>query len=546
MSKDSRYRDTNKFAADISKAIAESKADINIGVDDSHNSTDITPAQAGKGILYFPDTKAVVYSNSERYILLSNPSNFTLAAIGDSFIQNSSRPASASAVSITNGKLSCTATHQGFNGSLFYMTGANEEAINSVWRMGTGTTASAILNAERVDGTIVADVTGTGTITAVIPNVASNVDTLGQIANLSEGRIKKGLPLGFSGKKASYIKTKVGQIIATRPNYCIEFAGINDIAAGDSASVVFGERLSIWQELVNAGIATIVLSLPPYTASYTAAKHKALLAHNDLCRNYCLKNGILFIDVYSDLVDPTSSTGAHKANLSTDNLHFSSAGRDIIAAKVWSEVQNSVLQLKEKIKLPSSINETSVFDASILQVAPNPLFTVTGGTVTAPASGNCAGSWTLAQSGTPVSVVGSLVARSDGYGNDQVVTYVPDSDADGFTLQSASFNSNAVAGDRLRLVVEVAISGAANLKTLEVALNTQSGGVTAVTKVNGSYSTPQYLTQTNFTRLFISDEITVPASGAVCSISILAVSSGADANGTEVKFGRVGVYNLGQ
>lgn len=63
MSRDSRYRDKDKLAADVSKAIAESKADVNIGIDDSQPWQTLIVEEAGKGLRYFPDIDAVGYSN---------------------------------------------------------------------------------------------------------------------------------------------------------------------------------------------------------------------------------------------------------------------------------------------------------------------------------------------------------------------------------------------------------------------------------------------------------------------------------------------------
>jgi hypothetical protein len=66
-----QYHNINDLASAVSRAIAESSEDSNIGVDASQPWGARTSEEAGKGIHYFPDKQSLAYSDASKYYLIA-------------------------------------------------------------------------------------------------------------------------------------------------------------------------------------------------------------------------------------------------------------------------------------------------------------------------------------------------------------------------------------------------------------------------------------------------------------------------------------------
>lgn len=161
--------------------------------------------------------------------------------------------------------------------------------------------------------------------------------------SITEGWIKKD-PDFFSGK--SYINRGIsGQttpqmllrfqadVIALKPKVVVILAGINDIAGntGPSTLEMIEDNISSMSVLAkSAGIKVILSSvLPAYDFPWRRGLNPAekVVALNEWIKNYASKNGFIYLDYYSPMVDDRKGL---KAEYTTDGVHPNEKGYKIM------------------------------------------------------------------------------------------------------------------------------------------------------------------------------------------------------------------------
>lgn len=161
--------------------------------------------------------------------------------------------------------------------------------------------------------------------------------------SITEGWIKKD-PDFFSGKP--YVNRGIsGQttpqmllrfqadVIALKPKVVVILAGINDIAGntGPSTLEMIEDNISSMSVLAkSAGIKVILSSvLPaydfPWRPGLSPAEKVVLL--NEWIKNYASKNGFIYLDYYSSMVDDRKGL---KAEYTTDGVHPNEKGYKIM------------------------------------------------------------------------------------------------------------------------------------------------------------------------------------------------------------------------
>ena len=491
------------------------------------------------------------YINGKVWRSVSNNDKVVVAAIGDSITANCCSNTSTTGVTTDGSLLAITsASHGGFNGVSFYLGGSTDDSVNTLYTMGPGTTQASVVAAQPIFGTPKLPPAPGGTITMMKPHVSNDNDWLRMLSELSNGRLIRGLPLGFPGQTTDYISKKVNIVASTYPDYCIELSGSNDIRSGVSAPTILANRIITWNALLLAGIEPIVLAIPPmnntaYPTICTTPQFYQILAANKLIQEYCISNRLIYVDLFSAMTDPLIAAPGKMINAySGDGLHPYNAGALAMATTIHNELVALGKLNGTPVKLTSNVSESYAISSTQNQLQQNPVFTVTGGTVTGPATGTTAGSTTVAVVGTPTSVASTLTARTDGFGNDIVLTIIPGATDGGATITGATQSGVLVAGDVVQMFAEISIAGAANLSRLEFNLNLVSGGVTASLTANRVGSTTGTVSQANFTRKFITPRMRIPA--ATNFNFVLTVNhSGLNAGGTTVKLGRIGIIRNG-
>jgi lysophospholipase L1-like esterase len=170
------------------------------------------------------------------------------------------------------------------------------------------------------------------------------------------------LPEYFSGK--SYINRGIdGQttpemlvrfrqdVIDLHPKVLVVLAGTNDIAGvtGRRSNEDIEANYASMAELARAhGIRTVFASVLPvnnYThdteESFALRPRDRILGLNKWLKDYCAKNGLVYLDYFSALVD---ERGMLKRALSDDGLHPTDAGYKIMAPLAEKAIQKALAE----------------------------------------------------------------------------------------------------------------------------------------------------------------------------------------------------------
>jgi len=140
---------------------------------------------------------------------------------------------------------------------------------------------------------------------------------------------------GISGQTTPQMLVRFRQdVIDLKPKVVVVLAGTNDIAenTGKTSLEAIEDNITSMSELARAnGIRVVLCSVLPASdfswrpGLMPAPKIKAL---NAWIREYSAKNGFVYVDYYSSMVD---NEGGLKAELSPDGVHPNKAGYEIMA-----------------------------------------------------------------------------------------------------------------------------------------------------------------------------------------------------------------------
>ena len=156
---------------------------------------------------------------------------------------------------------------------------------------------------------------------------------------------------GIGGQTTSQMLLRFYQdVIGLRPAVVVILAGTNDIA-GNTGPISLPDieaNFTSMAELARAnGVKMIVASVTPvhnYTPqaqSFFWQRDPAkILALNAWLKDYCAKNGLIYLDYFSAMVD---DRGLLRENLATDGLHPVDAGYRIMAALAEDAVQRALM-----------------------------------------------------------------------------------------------------------------------------------------------------------------------------------------------------------
>ena len=140
---------------------------------------------------------------------------------------------------------------------------------------------------------------------------------------------------GISGQTTPQMLVRFRQdVILLKPKVVVLLAGTNDIAENTGKETIeeIGNNIASMSEIAHAnGIRVVLCSVLPASDFHwhkglePAPKIKAL---NAWMKNYAAKNGFVYVDYYSPMVN---SEGGLKAELSPDGVHPNKAGYDLMA-----------------------------------------------------------------------------------------------------------------------------------------------------------------------------------------------------------------------
>lgn len=153
---------------------------------------------------------------------------------------------------------------------------------------------------------------------------------------------------GISGQTSPQMLLRFrADVISLKPAVVLIMAGINDIAGntGPSTLEMIEDNIISMAELAKAnGIKTVLCSvLPAYDFSWNPGLKPAekIVSLNKMIRNYADKNGIIYLDYYSALVD---SRKGLKAEYSEDGVHPNAAGYKVMEPLAEAAIAKALLQ----------------------------------------------------------------------------------------------------------------------------------------------------------------------------------------------------------
>lgn len=238
--------------------------------------------------------------------------------------------------------------------------------------------------------------------------------------------------------------------------------GVNDniVTATNPIALTAAQTIANMELIVSRAIGMgyiVLLHTPgPYAVDAAAAARTAKIArgYRDMARRL---RGVVLVDIFAAMISPSDTSGAMVAGYSNDaiKLHPNAAGaRRIGEFACYPAILPLLLQNDQR---PVSQADTvSNFGADASQVMLNPLLTATGGTVSgAGASGAAPADYTCRTATGTVTSVWSLVARSDGFGNDINCVVSGAADSSGVEFLSSSNHASVADGD---VITEATIS----------------------------------------------------------------------------------------
>jgi lysophospholipase L1-like esterase len=161
---------------------------------------------------------------------------------------------------------------------------------------------------------------------------------------------------GIDGQTTPEMLVRFRQdVIGLHPKVLVVLAGTNDIAGvtGRASNEDIESNYASMAELARAhGIRTVFASVLPVNnyapdsqESFALRPSERILALNKWMKNYCAKNGCVYLDYFTALVD---DRGMLKRSLSDDGLHPNDAGYKIMAPLAEQAIQQALAEYKSR------------------------------------------------------------------------------------------------------------------------------------------------------------------------------------------------------
>lgn len=257
--------------------------------------------------------------------------------------------------------------------------------------------------------------------------------------------------------------------------------------------------------------------------------------------------GAVLVDAEAVCIDPTSATLSPKANyVRADNVHLTPKGSRWVG-KGFADATSPFLP-KTNIWVPTvnAYNKVTIPASASKIINSNPLFQGSGGTATG-STGTVALSCAAGIAAGSATCANTVVARADGFGNDQILTITGASaDCVGFVRgannESAPYFTN---GDYLYSMCNISLTGQSGVKGVELAQYLQAGPLYQNFGMHSQATSVAEWDQTDLTDFWIFTPISQYNYTPTVVYSRVNLNFGAAAGTAVLKVGRMPTVNLG-
>jgi hypothetical protein len=349
---------------------------------------------------------------------------------------------------------------------------------------------------------------------------------------------------GVAGQRTDQILARTETALAYAPKFVFELSGTNDVSQltafyGDNSALaettIIANRKAIWGKCMATGARVVALSIPTPASgiAWSAARMGLLYRVNRQLKDFCLTNGILWVDIAASVVDTANTSGyAVSAYYDSTFLHPSSNGCYTWAKAIWAQIQKFV---QPYTGLVSSQADFYTVDALSKNILPplDGLFvngtnttaqTGTTGTFPAPSGSNA---WLMSRTaGAAATGVASVPAAPSGVGNSVQLVITSTAAEDTFRMlwaDGAPSIAKLPAGEACYFECEVKVTSATNLRSLQGSIIiTTTGGAAAGTYTSYALQTTAGETgltdATGFTGVIRTPVVYVPSDATAVTL----------------------------
>ena len=336
--------------------------------------------------------------------------------------------------------------------------------------------------------------------------------------------------------------TQLTNAIASGARNLTIMGGINDIKADIDPEVVFQAYVALVLRAVRSGMRVFVLTQPSYDSTcstYTVARQGAMLRLQNMLRLWCrtkAPKSVILIDTARVYTDPASTTSSPKAGYvyASDKLHPANLGCYYMGkeiARVWN------MLVPEVGDLLSSNADNIAFNSQSTNVQQN-------GLMIANTAGLATG-FTASKTGSATLGTLSLEARSDGFGNNQVVP-VTFANANEYGRLQGDVYTNIAEGDSFYMDCEVTVTSPVNLRCVKGTLQLAGSKLTYSAIVNQVDSSNDIAYNSDMTLTIRTPIVKYTAAtfGSSPTLTPQIYVTGAGAGSVTLKVGRWAVHKI--
>ena len=359
--------------------------------------------------------------------------------------------------------------------------------------------------------------------------------SIGQCLSVAGDFSTGGSRFGPGGNLPS-ISSQIDLAIATGAGWLLMEGGVNDITGGTSLSDLQDAQLIAVNKATAAGMKVIWANIAPLinpTSGYTATQQALIMNQNRWIKDRITppngKSGLANVylwDYYASAVNPADAAGNAIAGYYVDGIHEATVG----AYNESKSLAALTLTLMPKgDRLLTSNVDSKTFNPNSTNLYDNGLFINGSGTATGFAVGGAAAA----------GATKTLVARADGFGNDQTLTFTTVNSGDGIILNCPNVVSLGAVGKTYVVECEITLASPVNLNQLSVTMSAIGNLATQTSTWCGDVASTMYAEDLTVTvRTF---PMTVSAAIGTMSQLKAAVSctSGAAAGSGVLKVGRL-------